>query len=178
MFPLQYPNVGLSEIVGFNDILKNEANFENVLKINKCIYKDETYNVIKYDKTKLTLELIPTFGLFRSVILSSKKQVLSVSPPKSMPYEEFIKKYPEFPYENSELKQKAKEPKKIDKMKIANMQKNIEHNKQFIFEFLIFDFAKNIIETLPKLKHGFYLYSLVQFQKSSIDYKSYLKNFN
>ena len=90
----------------------------------------------------------------------------------------FIKKYPEFTYENSELKQKAKEPKKIDKMKIANMQKNIEHNKQFIFEFLIFDFAKNIIETLPNLKHGFYLYSLVQFKKSSIEkINHYLQHF-
>jgi hypothetical protein len=94
MFSSQYPNVNLSELVGFNDILKNIANSENILKLNNCVYNDENYKVVKYDKQKLTPELIKTFGLFRSVILNSNNEVLSFSPPKSISYEEFIKKYP------------------------------------------------------------------------------------
>jgi hypothetical protein len=73
-------------------------------------------------------------------------------------------------YENIELKnKKIKEPKKVDKMKMDNMEKNIEHNKQYIFEFLLFDFCKKIIENMGKKQHGFYMYSLIQFKKSSID---------
>jgi len=98
MFSLHYPNVKLTEISCFGSLLKNDAKSieytENILKINKCTYNDETYAIVKYDKQKLTPDLINTFGLFRSVILNSNGEFLSFSPPKSIPYEEFIKKYP------------------------------------------------------------------------------------
>jgi hypothetical protein len=94
MFPLQYPNIGLSEIPEFNNVLKNNSEIENILKIHTSINKEHTYHVLKYDKSKLTSELIPTFGLFRSVILNSKQEVLCVSPSKSISYETFVEKYP------------------------------------------------------------------------------------
>jgi hypothetical protein len=98
MFSLHYPNVKLTEILYFGSLLKNDVksieDVENILKINVCTYNDETYAIVKYDKQKLTPGLINTFGLFRSVILNSNGEFLSFSPPKSIPYEEFIKKYP------------------------------------------------------------------------------------
>ena len=97
MFSSQYPNVDLLEVVGFNGVLKNNYNFENtenVLKSNKWKYNDHVYTVIKYDKQKLTSDLIHTVGLFRSVVLNSTHEVVSFSPPKSISYKEFIEKYP------------------------------------------------------------------------------------
>jgi len=58
------------------------------LKSNK---KDDKY-IVKYDKSKISNENIYTSGLFRSVVVKGKK-VLSFSPPKSISYEEFKKKY-------------------------------------------------------------------------------------
>jgi hypothetical protein len=90
-----------------------------------------------------------------------------------------LKKHTEFAYTfSSDLKGKIKEPRKIDKMKMANMEKNIEHHKQYIFEFLLFDFAKNILEKIWTSDHGFYLYTLIQFKKSSIPkINNYLQHF-
>jgi len=83
---------------------------------------------------------------------------------------DLIKRFPNFKYENHrDLKIKIKEPRKVDKMRIDNMEKNIEHNKQSIFEFQLFDFSKATLEKLSNKEHGFYLYSLIQFKNSSIE---------
>ena len=81
-----------------------------------------------------------------------------------------LSKFPTFQYDfPAELKgKKQKEPKKEDKLRINNSQKNIEPNKSFIFEFLLYDFAKHALELLQEKSHGFYLYTLIQFKKSSI----------
>jgi hypothetical protein len=81
---------------------------------------------------------------------------------------DLINKFPDLNYQSNVINTK-KEPKKIDKIRIDNMQKNIEENKQHIFEYLLFDFSKKILETISKKEHGFYLYSLIQFKKSSIE---------
>ena len=90
----------LSEITGFHDLLNpdytNTLN-QDILKLNKneCRTNNLVYKVIRYDKNFLCMDLIPSYGLSRSVILNSANQVVCFAPPKSYNAEVFIKKYPE-----------------------------------------------------------------------------------
>lgn len=91
-------NYNLSEVPGFNDLLN--LDFEcnsNILKLNKIQSQtnNSKYSVIRYDKNVLSLDLIPTYGLCRSVIVNSNNQVVGFAPPKSIPADTFIKKYRE-----------------------------------------------------------------------------------
>jgi hypothetical protein len=56
---------------------------------------DNNYKVLRYNKDYLSIDLIQTHGLFRSLILNKENQVVSFAPPKSLHSETFIKKYPE-----------------------------------------------------------------------------------
>ena len=90
----------LSEIPGFNDLLKpdyNNALNSNILKLNKieCRTNNSEYKVIRYDKNFLCSDLIPSYGLCRSVILNYVNQVVGFAPPKSYHADTFIKKYDE-----------------------------------------------------------------------------------
>jgi len=89
----------LSEIPGFNDIVKNDIkNVSNILKLNKveCRTSNNTpYTVIRYDKNFLSIDLIPSYGLCRSVIVNNNNKVVGFSPPKSIPSDCFINKYNE-----------------------------------------------------------------------------------
>ena len=61
---------------------------------NSLVYSDvDDYRVIKYDKPMLTLDRIGTEGLCRSIIVNSDSQVVSFSPPKSLPYDVFSRLY-------------------------------------------------------------------------------------
>lgn len=87
----------LSEIPEFKDVLLNESN-ETVSnkKYKKTTYitkNNNKYNIIQYDKDFLSLDLIPSIGLLRSVIIDDNNRVISFSPPKSLPYDIFMKKY-------------------------------------------------------------------------------------
>jgi hypothetical protein len=96
----------LSQIPGFNDLINNDnPNISNILKLNKIEYKTEgcinkKYKIIRYDKNMLSIDLIPTYGLCRSIILTEDNKIISFSPPKSLPSDIFIKKYPEYPFGN------------------------------------------------------------------------------
>lgn len=86
----------LSTIPGFDELLKNDnVTHSNILKLNKivCRSNNSKYKVIRYDKDILSFDLIPSYGLCRSVIVNSANNVVCFSPPKSMPADEFIKKY-------------------------------------------------------------------------------------
>ena len=93
----------LSEIPGFNDLLKPDYVYSQntlnpaILKLNKiqCRTNNSFYNVIRYDKNFLCFDLIPIYGVCRSVIVNSANQVVSFAPPKSYNADAFIKKYPE-----------------------------------------------------------------------------------
>jgi hypothetical protein len=90
----------LSEIPGFNDLLNPDSNNTlnlNILKLNKieCRTNNSVYKVIRYDKNFLCIDLIPTYGLCRSVILNSANKVVGFAPPKSLHADIFIQKYPE-----------------------------------------------------------------------------------
>ena len=79
-----------------HSIFKNE-NEELIDKYNlnskKWFINDNTYNLLKYDKEFLLIDLIPTVGLLRSVITNQQGELLCFSPPKSRSIDSFIKKY-------------------------------------------------------------------------------------
>jgi hypothetical protein len=94
----------LSLIPGFNDLLKSDIiSNSNILKLNKieCRSNNSIYKVIRYDKNFLCHDLIPSYGLCRSVIINSANQVVGFSPPKSILAETFINKYYEPKTNNS-----------------------------------------------------------------------------
>ena len=97
------PTYNLSSIPGFNDLLKADVvSNSNILKLNKieCRSNNSIYGVIRYDKNLLCHDLIPSYGLCRSVIINSKNNVVGFAPPKSILAETFINKYPEHNYTN------------------------------------------------------------------------------
>jgi hypothetical protein len=101
MSSVQY---NLSVIPGFNELIQcsknsnNQDNTSNILKLNKMECKtsnNAAYKVIRYDKHFLACDLVPTYGLCRSVILNNENKVVGFAPPKSISCEKFIKTYPE-----------------------------------------------------------------------------------
>jgi len=90
----------LSAVPHFIDLLKNGgSSIEEVdsLKITarECYTKNnQKYRVFRYDKTFLSNDLIPTYGLVRSVVANNKNEIVCYSPPKSMPTDAFIRLYP------------------------------------------------------------------------------------
>ena len=88
----------LSDVPHFNDLLKSDnVNNSNILKLNKIESRtnNSLYKVIRYDKNLLCIDLIPSYGLCRSVIVNSKNYVVGFAPPKSIHADVFIKKYSE-----------------------------------------------------------------------------------
>ena len=56
---------------------------------------NNTYSILHYDKNFLSVDLISTVGLLRSVIMNKDNYVVCFAPPKSYEYNSFITKYPE-----------------------------------------------------------------------------------
>ena len=87
----------LSNIPGFNETinsLKMDPKYDKYYSIHPYSTKsNEKYSIISYNKDFLSVDLISTYGLLRSLILSNN-QIVSFSPPKSVSAETFIKKYP------------------------------------------------------------------------------------
>jgi hypothetical protein len=87
----------LSSIPGFLDLVNNDMITNlNILKLNKieCRTNNSIYKVIRYDKDVLCMDLIPSYGLCRSVIVNSANCVVGFAPPKSISAEIFIETYP------------------------------------------------------------------------------------
>jgi len=98
------PQYKLSVIPGFNELLQsskdqnNSNNTSNILKLNKMECRTSNnaeYRVIRYDKNFLACDLVPTYGLCRSVIVNNENKVVGFAPPKSISSEKFIKTYNE-----------------------------------------------------------------------------------
>ena len=87
----------LSSVPGFDNLIKNgkiEEEYEKYYTSQKYSTKmNETYTIVKYNKEFLRQDLINTYGLLRSVIVSEQK-VLSFSPPKSLTADKFMSQYP------------------------------------------------------------------------------------
>ena len=101
MSSIQY---NLSVIPGFNELIQsskdenNSDNTSNILKLNKMECRtsnNAAYKVIRYDKHFLAGDLVPTYGLCRSVIVNNENKVVGFAPPKSISSEKFIKEYSE-----------------------------------------------------------------------------------
>jgi hypothetical protein len=90
------PIIRLSLIPGFNELVFQDDNKTNILKLNKVVCKtsnNQSYKVIRYDKDFLSYDLVETYGLARSIIVNSTNNVVSYAPPKSISSEDFIRKY-------------------------------------------------------------------------------------
>jgi len=85
------------DVMNENIFQMGPSTIHPMCKLNKTTSvtkNNKTYYLLRYNKNLLIRELIPELGLFRSVILNHKNQVVSFSPPKSIPSEKFIEKYP------------------------------------------------------------------------------------
>ena len=88
----------LSEIPDFNNLVNGTITESKILKLQQieCRTSDkQKYSVIRYLKEFLCLDMIPTYGLCRSVILNSENVVVGFAPPKSIPSDTFIKNHPD-----------------------------------------------------------------------------------
>jgi len=88
----------LSELPDFNNLINGTIIESKILKLQpiECrTSNNQKYSVIRYLKEYLCLDMIPTYGLCRSVILNSVNNVVGFAPPKSIPSDTFIKMYPE-----------------------------------------------------------------------------------
>lgn len=87
----------LSNIPGFIDFINNgiiNSDYEKYYSVKEYSTKSyEKYNIVRYSKDLLTDNLISSYGLLRSLILSGSK-IVSFSPPKSISADNFINKYP------------------------------------------------------------------------------------
>ena len=72
----------------------NELNCEKIVLHNKMYKnnKDELFNIFRYNKDLITENTVNDMGLFRSVIFK-KDKLVCYSPPKSLGYDVFTKKY-------------------------------------------------------------------------------------
>ena len=88
----------LSEIPDFNNLVNGTITESKILKLQQIECRTsnkQKYSVIRYLKDFLCLDMIPTYGLCRSVILNSTNAVVGFAPPKSIPSDTFIRMYPE-----------------------------------------------------------------------------------
>jgi len=88
----------LTQLQEFKDIVNQPfGKVEQNSSVNKYrnvnVFSTDDYKVVRYDKEFLALDLIPTYGLLRSVILNKENRVVSFAPPKSLHSDTFIKKY-------------------------------------------------------------------------------------
>uniref|UniRef100_A0A6C0B2C1 T4 RNA ligase 1-like N-terminal domain-containing protein n=1 Tax=viral metagenome TaxID=1070528 RepID=A0A6C0B2C1_9ZZZZ len=85
----------VNEVLGFDKLLLNESTELNkYFKKNHYTRNNNTYSIIQYNKSFLSIDLIHTIGLVRSVITNKYGRIISFAPPKSSQYDSFIKKFP------------------------------------------------------------------------------------
>jgi hypothetical protein len=88
----------LSEIPDFNNLVNGTITESKILKLQQIECRTsnkQKYSVIRYLKEFLCLDMIPTYGLCRSIILNSANVVVGFAPPKSIPSDTFIKMHPD-----------------------------------------------------------------------------------
>jgi hypothetical protein len=87
----------LSSVPGFDNFVKTgdiENDYDKYYSANKYSTKaNEQYTIIRYNKEFLSNDLVSTYGLLRSVIVSGSK-IISFAPPKSISGDSFINNYP------------------------------------------------------------------------------------
>lgn len=86
----------LSQTQEFSKLAFTDDSSESTNNLNKTIctsLNNQKYKVIRYNKSTLCYDNIPTYGIYRSVIVNSDNKIVSFSPPKSLNADCFIKKY-------------------------------------------------------------------------------------
>lgn len=87
----------LSSVPGFKNLIKNGEITEEYNKYytlnNYSTKANEKYTIVRYNKEFLCSELISSYGVLRSLILTGSK-VVSFAPPKSLSGDNFMLKYP------------------------------------------------------------------------------------
>jgi len=88
---MKYVLNNVSQII--NNIHDNNHSISdyNILKQYSTKYDNKTYRLIKYDKSLLTIDNLHKEGLIRSIVLNDNNNIISFSPPKSLPYDTFMK---------------------------------------------------------------------------------------
>lgn len=68
------------------------------------------------------------------------------------------------------LSPNAKQPKKVDIIRLENMDSQIQYKRGLIFEYTLLDFSKTILKSLTEntTEYAFALYTLIQIKKASI----------
>jgi hypothetical protein len=95
---MQVSRYDLSEVPGFVNMIHDDKDTPDILKLNKIECRTSNnarYSVIRYEKDILVYDLIPTYGLCRSIIVNSQNKVVSFAPPKSIQSDIFIQNYGE-----------------------------------------------------------------------------------
>jgi hypothetical protein len=86
----------LTNNVELNDLI-NKENLMDVNILNKHFStsssSNQNYKIIRYNKNILNNIFVSTFGLCRSIVVNKNNKVLSFSPPKSVPTDDFILNY-------------------------------------------------------------------------------------
>ena len=86
----------LSQTSDFNKLVFTDEPTDSKMNLNRTestTLNGQKYKVIRYNKNTLCHDNIPTYGIYRSVIVNSENQIVSFSPPKSVNADAFIKNY-------------------------------------------------------------------------------------
>ena len=82
-------NLNLINIDQYKTLSEDHDNTEQKITAKKCKYNDCSYTIVKYKKSALVEEEYSTLGLARSIIICDGN-VVAFSPPKSLPYNDFL----------------------------------------------------------------------------------------
>jgi hypothetical protein len=86
----------LSQTPDFNKLAFTDEVTDSIMNLNRTectTLNGQKYKVIRYNKNTLCYDNIPIYGIYRSVIVNSDRQIVCFSPPKSVNADDFIKKY-------------------------------------------------------------------------------------
>jgi len=81
-----------------------------------------------------------------------------------------IKKYGDTIITYIPILAQTKQPKKIDKIRLHNIDKTIETKRSIVFEYVLLEFVRSILKSISSRtsKYAFALYTIIQLKKCSI----------
>ena len=71
-----------------NNLIDTDNQYFNIVEYSTK--SNEQYKIARYRKELLAADLIPVYGLLRSVVINKENIVVSFAPPKSMPADKFM----------------------------------------------------------------------------------------
>lgn len=90
------PFYRLTDVPGFRNVLLGIPNDNTQYCVSEYSTKsNEKYKIVKYNKEMLLNDLIPIYGVLRSVIINSENKVVCIAPPKSIPADKFMEMHAE-----------------------------------------------------------------------------------